>query len=55
MDVLVEMGMDDEDTFVGGVDGEETDDVDDKFSPLISDGEFCCCCCAVDDVDKFLY
>jgi hypothetical protein len=28
--------------------------VDDKFNPLINDGEFCCCCCCA-VVDKFLY
>lgn len=54
MDVLVgivDEEDDDEDTFVGGVDAAETVDVDDKFSPLISDGEFCCCVA----VDEFLY
>lgn len=43
MDALVGIDDDDddeEDTFVGGVDTEETVDVDDKFNPLIIDGEF---------------
>jgi hypothetical protein len=57
MDALVGIDDDDddeEDTFVGGVDAADTVDVDDKFNPLINDGEFCCCCCCA-VVDKFLY
>ena len=57
MDALVGIDDDDddeEDTFVGGVDADGTVDVDDKFNPLINDGEFCCCCVVVVD-DKFLY
>ena len=56
MDALVGIDDDDEeDTFVGGVDADDTVDVDDKFNPLINAGEFCCCWCVVVVDDKFLY